>query len=97
METKLDQAVRKHIAAKLGDVGLRLADILSLGETTDSQIAESLGMKPSQVRKVLYDLYEARIAEYHKDKDKETGWLTHFWKINQAGALNAAAETASSS
>ncbi|MEA3199602.1 MAG: transcription initiation factor subunit alpha [Thermoplasmata archaeon] len=62
---------------------VRIAEaLLSRKEATDSELAEELGEKPSHIRKVLYDLYEARIAEYHKEKDKETGWLTFYWQIN---------------
>lgn len=74
--------VRSFVAQMSGPEGLRVADaLLSRKEATDSELAEELGEKPSHIRKVLYDLYEARVAEYHKEKDKETGWLTFYWQI----------------
>lgn len=74
--------VRSFVAQMSGPEGLRVADaLLSRKEATDSELAEELNEKPSHIRKVLYDLYEARIAEYHKEKDKETGWLTFYWQI----------------
>ena len=76
------ERVRQYVAQLVGPEGLRVADaLLSRKEATDSELAEELGEKPSHIRKVLYDLYEARIAEYHKEKDKETGWLTFYWQI----------------
>lgn len=76
------ERVRSFVAQLTGPEGLRIADaLLSRKEATDSELAEELGAKPSHIRKVLYDLYEARIADYHKEKDKETGWLTFYWQI----------------
>jgi transcription initiation factor TFIIE subunit alpha len=72
-----------------GPEGVRIAEaLLSRKEATDSELAEELGEKPSHIRRILYDLYEARIAEYHKEKDKETGWLTFYWQINAQHAVN---------
>ncbi len=81
------ERVRRYIEQIVGSEGMRVADaLLSRKEATDSELAEELGEKPSHIRKVLYNLYEARLAEYHKEKDKETGWLTFFWQINPAHA-----------
>jgi transcription initiation factor TFIIE subunit alpha len=81
------ERVRSYVAQSMGPEGVRIAEaLLSRKEATDSELAEELGEKPSHVRKVLYDLYEARIAEYHKEKDKETGWLTFYWQINPGHA-----------
>ena len=83
------ERVRSYVAQLTGPEGLRIAEaLMSRKEATDSELAEELGEKPSHVRKVLYDLYEARIAEYHKEKDKETGWLTFYWQINPQHAAN---------
>ena len=76
------ERVRSYVAQLTGPEGLRIAEaLMSRKEATDSELAEELNEKPSHIRKVLYDLYEARIAEYHKEKDKETGWLTFYWQI----------------
>jgi len=77
------ERIRSYVAQQMGPEGVRIAEaLLSRKEATDTELAEELGEKPSHVRKVLYDMYEARIAEYHKEKDKETGWLTFYWQIN---------------
>jgi transcription initiation factor TFIIE subunit alpha len=76
------ERVRSYVAQLTGPEGLRVAEaLMSRKEATDTELAEELNEKPSHIRKVLYDLYEARIAAYHKEKDKETGWLTFYWQI----------------
>ncbi|MFA5862771.1 MAG: hypothetical protein WDA16_13855 [Candidatus Thermoplasmatota archaeon] len=90
-----DERVRQYIEQLVGPQGARIANaLLTRKEATDSELAEELGEKPSHIRKVLYDLYEARIAEYHKEKDKETGWLTFYWQINPGHASATIAERA---
>ena len=87
------ERVRSFVAQLSGPEGLRVADaLLTRKEATDSELAEELGQKPSHIRKVLYDLYEARIAEYHKEKDKETGWLTFYWHIRPDQAAHTILE-----
>jgi transcription initiation factor TFIIE subunit alpha len=87
------ERVRQYIEQLVGPGGARIANaLMSRKEATDSELAEELGEKPSHIRKVLYDLYEARIAEYHKEKDKDTGWLTFFWQIDPTHAAHAIAE-----
>lgn len=83
-----DPRVREYIGQVSGEAGIQVAKLLDeLGEATDTDIAGRLGEKPSHVRKILYDLYEARIAEYYQKKDKETGWQTFHWKLTPENAL----------
>lgn len=83
MTAVTDPRVKAYIQETVGVEGMRLVEILDRkGAATDSQLAEELGAKPSHIRKILYDLYEARVAEYKKEKDKETGWLTFYWNLN---------------
>ena len=92
MDPSLDR-VRQYIQQLVGPEGARIADaLLTRKEATDSELAEELGAKPSHIRKVLYDLYEARIAEYHKEK--ETGWLTFYWQIDPHHASTTIADKA---
>jgi transcription initiation factor TFIIE subunit alpha len=90
--TRLDK-VRQYVEQLTGPEGARIADaLMSRKEATDTELAEELGEKPSHIRRVLYDLYEARIAEYHKEKDKETGWLTFYWQIKPDHAIATIAD-----
>lgn len=83
----LDRDLREYVETLVGDQGLQVLSYLEdHDEATDSEIAETLDAKPSHVRKVLYELYAARIAEYHKEKDSETGWLTFYWNLTPGEA-----------
>ncbi len=85
-----DPRLRAYIEEVVGPQGTRITEaLLARDEATDTMLSQELGEKPSHIRKVLYALYEARIAEYHKQKDKETGWLTFFWFISEANIERA--------
>jgi transcription initiation factor TFIIE subunit alpha len=34
------------------------------------------------VRRTLYILYENRLANYRRERDKDSGWLTYLWKVD---------------
>lgn len=85
-----DPRLRAYVVESAGEEGIRLIELFQdKPEATDSELAEKLGEKPSHVRKILYHLFEARIAEYTKEKDKETGWLTFFWHLTPQNAEHA--------
>ncbi|MEM3466933.1 MAG: transcription factor E, partial [Candidatus Jordarchaeales archaeon] len=50
-------------------------------EITDEEIANKLNMQLNAVRKVLYRLYEERLASYRRTRDTNTGWFIYYWKI----------------
>lgn len=53
------------------------------GYTTDEEISEKISCKLNIVRKILYKLYDMRLASYKRDKDKETQWYTYDWTFNE--------------
>lgn len=53
------------------------------GYSTDEGISEKISCKLNIVRKILYKLYDMRLASYKRDKDKETQWYTYDWKFNE--------------
>ena len=53
------------------------------GYTTDEEISEKISCKLNIVRKILYKLYDMRLASYKRDKDKETQWYTYDWRFNE--------------
>ena len=55
-----------------------IIDCLKNGYTTDEEISEKTNCKLNIVRKILYKLYDMRLASYKRDKDKETQWYTYF-------------------
>ena len=65
-----------------GDDAVKVAGLLDpKEETTDEAIAAGSEMKLNAVRKVLYRLYDARLAEFRRIRDKSTGWFIYFWKL----------------
>jgi len=50
-------------------------------EITDEEIANKLNMLLNAVRKVLYRMYEERLASYRRTRDANTGWFIYYWKI----------------
>lgn len=76
--------VKEYLRRIIGEKGLRIMeDIPEGGEITDEEIVEiSNDVKLTEVRKMLYVLYENRIAEYRTEKDDESGWITYLWRFN---------------
>jgi len=66
-----------------GENAVKVANALSdKDEATDEEIAEKTDMRLNAVRKVLYRLYENRLASYRRTRDTRTGWFIYFWKLN---------------
>lgn len=60
-----------------------IINCLQEGYGTDEEISEKISCKLNIVRKILYKLYDMRLASYKRDKDKETQWYTYDWKFNE--------------
>lgn len=58
------------------------------GIETDEEIANKTGIKLNIVRKILYKLYDLKIANYKRSKDPETQWFTYSWKFEEAELIN---------
>ena len=77
-----DPAVRAYLHRMVGDDGLNLLERFPKeGEHSDEGLAASTGINLNTVRHTLYTLYEKRLAEYHRIKNNETGWLTYLWQL----------------
>ncbi len=53
------------------------------GIETDEEIHEQTGIKLNTVRKLLYKLHDASIANYKRNKDPETQWFTYTWRFEK--------------
>lgn len=81
-ETLNDPAIRAYLHRLVGDEGLNLLERFPAeGEHSDEDLAASTGINLNSVRHTLYTLYERRLAEYHRIKNNETGWLTYLWQL----------------
>jgi transcription initiation factor TFIIE subunit alpha len=77
-----DPAIRSYLHRLVGDEGLNLLERFPAeGEHSDEDLAASTGINLNTVRHTLYTLYEKRLAEYHRIKNNETGWLTYLWQL----------------
>jgi transcription initiation factor TFIIE subunit alpha len=88
-----DPAVRAYLHRLVGDEGLDLiARFPDEGEHSDEDLAAKTGINLNSVRHTLYTLYERRLAEYHRIKNNETGWLTYLWQLRLDNIYNALRE-----
>ncbi|MHC1605209.1 MAG: transcription factor E [Candidatus Methanofastidiosia archaeon] len=77
-----DSIIFEFLEDLLGEGGVEIASIISTKESTAEELAEEIDMKINNVRKVLYKLYDHRLASYRRTRDKTTGWYIYFWKLN---------------
>jgi transcription initiation factor TFIIE subunit alpha len=74
--------VKEYFKKMIGEEGMKIIENVPAGEITDEEIARLSDSKLSSVRKVLYTLYENRIAEYRTERDDNSGWITYLWRFN---------------
>jgi transcription initiation factor TFIIE subunit alpha len=72
----------------VGEEGLDVVQCLLDKEETDEKISEQTGLRLNTVRKILYRLYDYRLASYVRTKDKEIGWYTYTWKLRKKHILS---------
>lgn len=77
-----DSEARQFLQEVIGDEGLDVVVSLSDDEATDEEIAEQTDIKLNVVRKILYKLYDYRLASYTRTKDREIGWYIYTWKLD---------------
>ncbi len=77
-----DAAIQGYLKNLVGDDGLEMIEKASIDELTDEKIAEQTGSNLNIVRRTLYILYENRLANYRRERDKDSGWLTYLWQVD---------------
>ncbi|MEX2752852.1 MAG: hypothetical protein Q6366_013430 [Candidatus Freyarchaeota archaeon] len=50
-------------------------------ETTEEKIGAETNMPFKEIRKILYKLYDSRIATYRMVRDPNTGYIIFLWKL----------------
>ncbi|GAI07298.1 unnamed protein product, partial [marine sediment metagenome] len=50
------------------------------------EVGKKLGIHVNIVRKMLYNLYENRVADYRRAMDKQSGWYIYYWRIDPGRA-----------
>jgi len=77
-----DVAIQGYLENLVGKDGLEMIERVSADELTDEKIAEETGSNLNTVRRTLYILYENRLANYRRERDKDSGWLTYLWQVD---------------
>ncbi len=77
-----DAAVQGYLKNLVGEDGLEMIERASIEELTDEKIAEETASNLNTVRRTLYILYENRLANYRRERDKDSGWLTYLWQVD---------------
>ncbi len=60
----------------------------AMEEMTDDAIAARCKLKVAEVRAILNKLYNYKLAEYKRIKDRDTGWFSYLWKIDVSNVLS---------
>jgi len=55
--------------------------LLKVGEATDEQLSQALGVDVNSIRRLLNELYESRLVRYRRVRDVEQGWYLYYWRI----------------
>ncbi len=58
-------------------------------ELTDEQIAARLGIRLNDIRRILYQMYESRLADCRRVRDEKTGWYVFYWHMVPERISNA--------
>lgn len=82
-KNKIPKEIMSAITDELGgNEAVAIVEKLKSGEATDEELANSVKLKLNLVRKILYKLYDYKIASYRRTRDKVTGWFVYYWKVN---------------
>ncbi|MDE1824426.1 MAG: hypothetical protein KGH69_02315 [Candidatus Micrarchaeota archaeon] len=76
-----DQSFSKYITANVGNEAMDIVKLLSESPQTDEKLAEMLGLKINDVRRMLNVMNGYSILRYDVNKDGR-GWLIFKWRID---------------
>ncbi|MBR7050844.1 MAG: transcription factor E [Methanobrevibacter sp.] len=82
------QFIADNIRETVEETIIPIINALDEGIETDEEIANKTGIKLNIVRKILYKLYDLKIANYKRSKDPETQWFTYSWKFDKEELIN---------
>lgn len=77
------EQVLSILARKIhGEVAGKILDrLIKVGEATDEQLSQALGIEIGIVRRTLNALYESRLVKYRRVRDIEQGWYLYYWRL----------------
>jgi len=77
-----DSEAQQFLQEIIGDEGMDVVNYLADQDATDEEMSEEIGIKLNIIRKVLYRLYDYRLASYTRTKDKTIGWYIYTWTLD---------------
>jgi transcription initiation factor TFIIE subunit alpha len=77
-----DPVIKGYLINLVGEEGYKVVQNMPEGEVTDEKIAQATGVLLNIVRRTLFILYENRLANYRRERDANSGWLTYLWKLD---------------
>ena len=80
--------IAEDIRKTVEETIIPIINALDEGIETDEEIANKTEIKLNIVRKILYKLYDLKIANYKRSKDPETQWFTYSWKFDKNELIN---------
>jgi transcription initiation factor TFIIE subunit alpha len=89
-ESPLDREFIKVVRCLGGEEAVKVVEALRrLGETTDELLANEVGIRVNDVRKMLLKLYERGLVSAMRVQDEKTGWHIFLWRVqpDQADAF----------
>lgn len=75
--------VRQHLIDLAGENTLAVIREFEK-EMSDEELARRTKIKVSEVRAVLNKMHCAGLVNYLRNRDKDSGWYSYIWKVNQA-------------
>ncbi len=80
-------ALKEFVKRVAGNHGLLILSKLWGRQLTDEELAKLTRLRVNLVRKILYDLYENRVVNYHRLRNEDNGWYIYRWYVEAEGAL----------
>lgn len=78
----IDPVIKGYLINLVGEEGYKVVQNMPEGEVTDEKIAQATGVLLNIVRRTLFILYENRLANYRRERDTDSGWLTYLWRLD---------------
>lgn len=77
------EQVLSALARKIhGETAGRIIDrLIKVGEATDEQLSQALGIEIGVIRRTLNALYESRLVKYRRVRDVDQGWYLYYWRL----------------
>jgi len=84
-----DARVRKWLIQTVGEHAIHVIREFTC-ELSDEEISKKTALRASDVRVVLNRLHSQGLANYSRNRDKNSGWYSYMWKLDNPHAKELA-------